>query len=174
MTTFEFVPRDVRQDQADREALLAQPLEFFQAVLGANPHPAARVHLVETIVRTMATLKIYVNDTYYVRVRNTSPFIHLAIRRHDGQPCTNWRDFQRIKNELVGPDYEAVELFPAECRLMDTANEYHLYVMADPQYRFPFGFEKRVVVDPCAGVGERVNRPGGQPLAMDGLAAWSQ
>jgi hypothetical protein len=176
VNTFELVPRDVRQDQADREMLLAKPPEFFRAALGGNPNPLECAHLVESIVRTLGALKIYVNDTYRVRVRRTAPYIHIAIGRHDHQPCTNWRDFQRIKNELVGPEYEAVELFPAESRLMDTENEYHLYVLADPQQRFPFGFERRAVMESLGendadhrdGARELTNRQERPALSMDG------
>jgi hypothetical protein len=81
------------------------------------------------------------------------PFIHIAINRHDDAPCTNWHDFQQIKNELVGPECEAVELFPAESRLIDTANEYHLYVMPDAKYRFPFGYERRLVLEQDVATG---------------------
>jgi hypothetical protein len=35
----------------------------------------------------------------------------------------DWRDLQRIKNQLVGPECEAVELYPAESRKVDTANQ---------------------------------------------------
>ena len=76
-----------------------------------------------------------------------APFIQLNIARHDGQPCTSWRDFQRIKNELVGAECEGVELFPAESRLVDTSNEYHLWVKPDREYRFPMGFWRRMVLD---------------------------
>jgi hypothetical protein len=147
MNPFQRVQRDVRQDQIDREILLSNPPEFFQTALGGNPNPAECIHLVETLVRTLATLEVYVNDVYYVRVRKVEPYIHLAIGRHDGKPCTNWREFQQIKNELIGPEFEAVELFPAESRLMDTANEYHLYAMSDSKFRFPFGFHKRCVIE---------------------------
>ena len=147
MNAFQRVHRDAGQDQVDRETLLAQPPEFFRAALGGNPNPAACIQLVESLIRTLATLSVYVNDTYRVRVRQVPPYIHLSIGRHDGQPCTNWRDFQRIKNELVGSEFEAVELFPAESRLIDTANEYHLYVVPDAKYRFPFGFERRLVME---------------------------
>jgi hypothetical protein len=40
-----------------------------------------------------------------------------------------------------------VELFPAESRLVDTANQYHLWVMADAEYRFPFGYQRRLVFE---------------------------
>lgn len=53
--------------------------------------------------------------------------IRLAIRNRDHSDKHDWRDFQRIKNELLGPEEEAVELYPAESRLTDTKNEYHLW-----------------------------------------------
>ena len=73
-------------------------------------------------------------------VERNGPLIHMCIRRHDEQPCKDWRDHQQIKSELIGPECEAVELFPAESRLIDTTNEYHLWVNPSPSYRFPFGF----------------------------------
>lgn len=56
-------------------------------------------------------------------------FWHLGIRRKDQQPANDWRDLQAIKSALVGPEYEAIELFPAESRVMDVANETHIYVL---------------------------------------------
>ena len=71
--------------------------------------------------------------------------VHLNIRRVDGYPGRDWRHFQAIKNQLVGRECEAVELYPAESRLTDTSNKYHLFCVADPTFRFPFGFETRDV-----------------------------
>jgi len=171
MNAFVQIQRAVHQDQFDRETLLAQPPEFFRAALGGNPNPAECVQFVESLVRTLATLSVYVNDTYRVRIRTMPPYIHIAIGRHDGQPCMSWRDFQRIKNELVGPEYEAVELFPAESRLLDSANEYHLYAVADARYRFPFGFEKRFVMDDSIVSGARgragANQRDGRSLSAE-------
>ena len=78
------------------------------------------------------------------------PCVHLTIRSVDGSTRHDWRDFQRIKNELVDPEAEAVELFPAESRLVDTANHYHVWVF--PTYRFPFGMQVREVSGPIPGV----------------------
>ena len=36
MNAFERIRRDVRQDQIDRELLLAQPMEFFRTALGGS------------------------------------------------------------------------------------------------------------------------------------------
>jgi len=71
------------------------------------------------------------NSQYFVFVRRVenNPWIHLSIRRLDREPVHDWRDLQRIKNELVGPEHEALELYPAESRVTDTANQYHLWVL---------------------------------------------
>lgn len=53
--------------------------------------------------------------------------VRLVIRNRDHSAKHDWRDFQRIKNELLGTEEEAVELYPAESRLTDTKNEYHLW-----------------------------------------------
>ena len=43
----------------------------------------------------------------------------------------DWRHFQQIKNELAGPEREAVELYPAESRKIDTSNKWHLWVLPE-------------------------------------------
>jgi hypothetical protein len=81
------------------------------------------------------------------------PYVHLTIRCRGGSPRHDWRDFQRIKNELVGEETEAVELDPAESRVVDTANHYHVWVFRD--YRFPLGMAEREVSDGGPGVSQR-------------------
>ncbi|WP_271627806.1 DUF7694 domain-containing protein [Bradyrhizobium sp. CCBAU 11445] len=64
----------------------------------------------------------------------------LRIERRDGEPITrDWRLFQNIKNQLLGPECEALELYPAESRKVDAANMYHLYGVEDPTVRFSVG-----------------------------------
>lgn len=93
------------------------------------------------------------NDLYVVTRRHLTPNpdsdappgMHLSIRRQDRQPCRDWRDFQRIKNQLAGPEWEAVELYPAESRKVDGANQYHLFcfeAMLDG-----LGFHRRIVAN---------------------------
>lgn len=89
----------------------------------------------------------WINDLYQVEVTRDveNRSAHINIRRRDGYPGRDWRHFQQIKNEIVGPECEAIELYPAESRLMDEANKYHLWASTDPAFRFPFGMEKRTV-----------------------------
>jgi hypothetical protein len=71
----------------------------------------------------------------------------LRVNRNDFKAIRDWRDLQRVKNELVGGEREAVELFPAESRRVDAENTFHLWVLpADEQ--FDIGFRgMRLVLD---------------------------
>lgn len=100
------------------------------------------------------------NDQYLVHVIHWPPMringedravVQLSIRRQDRGAARDWRDFQRIKNQLVGPECEAIELYPAESRLADSANQFHLWCVADPSFRFPFGWTERLVSEGSAG-----------------------
>ena len=98
------------------------------------------------------TREVYLNSRYqvfvYRRRFSGMAWLHLSIKRHDRKPVRDWRDMQRIKNELCGTECEAVELYPAESRCMDTANQFHLWV-TPPGVRAPFGFtEGRMVTTP--------------------------
>lgn len=96
---------------------------------------------------------MYQNSIYTVLLYKPKPvegwpaMWWLSIRRNDRQAAHDWRHFQRIKNEVIGPEFEGVELYPAESRLADTSNQYHLWVLQDEKVRFPFGFEGRCVKD---------------------------
>lgn len=71
--------------------------------------------------------------------------IHLSIHPLDGSPRHVWAEMQDIKNELVGPEYEAIEVFPSESRLVDMGNNYHLWVFASRGFHIPIGWNKRMV-----------------------------
>ena len=72
--------------------------------------------------------------------------MHLTFKRNDRAAVRDWRHFQAIKNEVAGPEREAMELFPPESMLVDTANEYHLWVLPEGM-GVPLGFAKGVAVD---------------------------
>lgn len=80
------------------------------------------------------------NDLYVVSVyRLSNGITHLSIRRDDRKPTRDWRHFQQIKNQLCGDEREAVEIYPAESRVLDAANQYHLWVLP-PGEVVPLGF----------------------------------
>ena len=92
--------------------------------------------------------EIWVNDTYQVNKRNWDEnWIHLSIKSWDKSARHDWRELQQIKNELVGPEFDALELYPAEDRKVDTVNQFHLWVLADAGRRIPVGWTSRLVVD---------------------------
>jgi len=70
---------------------------------------------------------------------------YLSIKNRDKTAIHDWRHFQQIKNELVGEDREAIEIYPNENRLVDTANQYHLFVFPK-NYNLPFGWNTRSVI----------------------------
>ena len=109
---------------------------------------------VASLVDTSIDTEIWRNDTYQVSVYRDDPpqpdwprIIHLSIRRLDRKAIRDWRDFQDIKNQLVGPECEGVELYPAESRCIDLANQFHLWVIDSTESRFPFGFHEGRHVD---------------------------
>ncbi|QOR55577.1 MAG: hypothetical protein UMS36scaffold28_67 [Phage 59_13] len=109
------------------------------------------------------TIGTFLNDLYQVNImRWPMPpgypkMLHLSVKRRDKQPIHDWRHLQQIKNELVGPEYEGVELYPAESRRADSANQYHLFVVDDPGKRFPLGYRDRFVQG--ESIGGAVQRP---------------
>lgn len=93
------------------------------------------------------------NNLYTVGVtRQESGAAYLTIRRNDRHWARDWRHFQRIKNELLGPEIEAMELFPAESRLVDAANQFHLWAFP-PGVQIPVGFTEGRVVSSDSGEG---------------------
>jgi hypothetical protein len=88
------------------------------------------------------------NDLYSVAsYRNPSGMVKLSIHRHDRAAVRDWRHFQQIKNEVVGPEIEAFEIYPAESRLMDTANEYAIFCLP-PGDSLAVGWQTRDVMTP--------------------------
>ncbi len=97
--------------------------------------------------------RVFVNGTYVVEVSpphptrlvGWPPMVHLSIMRVDKEPIVSWQDKQTIKNLFVGPEYEAMEIFPAESRLVDCANQYHVWAFIDRDFRIPMGWTERLV-----------------------------
>ena len=54
----------------------------------------------------------------------------------------DWRKMQDIKNQLCGEAREAFEIYPAERRVIDDDDQYHLIVLP-LGYKFPFGVFKQ-------------------------------
>lgn len=114
----------------------------------------------EVWVNDIYEVFVYRGDKANLRATDGSPtgfpeMIWLSIKRYDRKPIHDWRDFQSIKNQVVGKEHDALEIYPKESRLVDMANQYHLWVIADPKIILPVGFIERSV-----GTSEEARRVG--------------
>jgi hypothetical protein len=79
--------------------------------------------------------EVWENDRYYCSVRRfkkgwfikNRPYIVIGISNDDDSARHDWRDFQAIKNDIAGKDWEAIELYPAESRLKDPSNRFYVW-----------------------------------------------
>lgn len=107
--------------------------------------------------------KLYLSELYQVAIDKDPPhgfpgvlMWHLSIKRIDKEPIMDWRDLQAIKDQLCGAEAEAVQLFPAKSRVVDTSNQYHLWVFmkggSTRLPKFPIGWTTQLVLDEAATV----------------------
>ena len=94
-------------------------------------------------VAWLESQKVWVNNLYQVNVEEIGDgkLVHLIIRRLDRQPIHNWQHFQQIKNEILGDECEAVEIYPRESQLVDEKHHYHLWGFRSPLDSFGIGFQ---------------------------------
>lgn len=62
----------------------------------------------------------------------------VTIGRHGDLESITWDELQRIKNELIGEDRVAIEIYPPVRQLVNQANLRHLWVFHQG-YTLPFG-----------------------------------
>lgn len=79
--------------------------------------------------------RAYSNNRYTVLIDDCATLmgltlIQVMVQRHDDKPIPgHWRELQNIKNELFGREAKAIEFYPPESELIDTANIYWLWVL---------------------------------------------
>lgn len=59
-----------------------------------------------------------------------------------GMRPIGWSEKMMIKNELFGEDRAAIEVYPKQKNLVDSADVYHLWVF-DKKFEMPFGIHPR-------------------------------
>ena len=95
--------------------------------------------------------EVWKNNRYEVQLefmdkkKGKDGFVWLQLKDVNKEAIHDWREMQKIKNEIMGDEREAVELFPAESRLVDTSNQFHLFVMPLGE-KCGFGYGQRGVV----------------------------
>lgn len=62
----------------------------------------------------------------------------------NGEKDVSWKVKQEIKDELFGKKRVAIEVFPTEDRMIDTADVYHLWVF-EKGFRLPFGIHPKEI-----------------------------
>ena len=97
----------------------------------------------DAVLKQQQTDSIWINSIYQVHVTYEGPklsyndlkkgkcssgVMHLSFKTHGREPRHDWREMQRIKNELCGTACEAIEIYPSKDRTVDTCNQYHLWV----------------------------------------------
>ena len=128
----------------------------WQEVIEASkPYGEVSKGQAKKFLRTFEKQECWENNLYRDQVHPTPSLskgenlwnvTEVSITRVDQEAIHDWRHFQYIKNDIFGEDREAVELYPVEARLMDTANTYWLYVLPEGKI-FPFGLTGRHVND---------------------------
>lgn len=134
---------DVVRNRADRRARLSLARKVKDpwiwesrpaAAALINQHMAAWGECFGAHLTAIYSCQLYRRDTAWGEV------IHIAIRRHDGGTSLPWADKQKIKDDLVGAERVAVEVFPPRSELDDAANMYHLWVLPEG-FELPFRLE---------------------------------
>ena len=86
-------------------------------------------------------------ETYTAQVCHTkAPWgytAHLKVRRHDGLDGISWDILQRIKDDMLGEDVLAIEVYPPRRHLVNQANIRHLWAV--PLDHMPFGLHGYVL-----------------------------
>lgn len=87
-------------------------------------------------------VRAFFNDLYSVQLYNVPTdlglVLHLIVRAQlGGEPP--WRDMQRIKDEILGLEAYAVQVYPRAADVVDQADVYHLWAL--PQ-ELPFGLHR--------------------------------
>ena len=113
--------------------------------------PLRRTHFLKQAALIGGSYEVYINSRYQVSVGRMygddgmTVSMWLSIKHLDKRPHIPWRHMQRIKNELCGPEAEGLEIYPAESRLVDSANQYHLWVLP-PGTPVLLGYTQRAVM----------------------------
>jgi hypothetical protein len=127
------------------------------AGFGIDPAMLAQMH------------EVWVNDRYTVIVERFADgsVFHLSIRRSDRGPARDWRDFMQIKDDIAGPEAEAVELYPGRSRVVDSANQFHLWFLPGGK-PFPVGYPKGVTASNVGRWERARQRPLSEPAGRRG------
>jgi hypothetical protein len=75
-----------------------------------------------------ALLGFYVNNLFSVQCFEVLGTKVYGVRRNDQSTNISWEAKQRIKNEVIGEEVSAIEVYPKCSQLVDQANMYWLWI----------------------------------------------
>lgn len=102
--------------------------------LSLPPGPLKEINLAEAKSVPKWMTRAYRNNRYTVMIKDDSPTTHgpairAMVQKHDDKPLPfHWREMQKIKNELFGPEAVAVEYYPPESQLENSHNIYWMWI----------------------------------------------
>ena len=89
--------------------------------------------------------RCYVLDKKYVvmtrQIKTEWGIVEHAFIRNKDNSDISWKEKQKIKNDLFGRNRTAIEVFPAESRLIDKVGAYHIWILPE-EMELPFGLHE--------------------------------
>lgn len=90
-------------------------------------------------------VKVYYPDNPVHQFPNNK-FTWLCFRNlRNSHHAHDWRDMQMMKNEICGHERTAVEVFPPMSKLVDTCNQFHMWVYPE-DYKLDFGYNEQSIM----------------------------
>ena len=71
---------------------------------------------------------LFITDKHRVALVEHQDHTHIRITRLDGDKIRDWWELQLVKNEVVGEEVAAMQVFPPQNNVRDGSNTYHLFV----------------------------------------------
>tara|TARA_R100000654_G_scaffold17207_4_gene36054 strand:- start:777 stop:1307 length:531 start_codon:yes stop_codon:yes gene_type:complete len=141
------MPTEERLEQQAKELKNDLPEAYANRTLQEMKINLLKEYLQETWKNDIYIIMVYRREAADDLVHNPEfkgKCTWLSIRRKDRRPVNNWQDMQTIKNRLCGTECDAIQIFPKESKMVNTANQYHLIVMPE-EANIPFGWQTRFV-----------------------------
>lgn len=122
------------------------------AQLGGKRQLAWSLYQNDLFIVTCVPFHCDIGSCVHVVLRRKPSWLHSADLASDApqdlkdahrlaNSSPSWSEKQRIKDELIGPERLAVEVFPPRSELVDQADAYHLWVLPEG-FTLPFGVEE--------------------------------
>ncbi len=142
-----------KKGAARKAAQFEPPSKRWETLQKVDPVRDERPGIDPNVKGQWDCMECYINSRYMVNVDRfingfpigDSPWCLIGISNVDQTAKHDWRDFQRIKNDVCGDEWEAVEMYPAESRLNDPSNYFFLWAVPRGVLSFGLTSGRRVL-----------------------------